>query len=252
MTDRFVKFQGTVNALQRAVPIRQRTEASAGWTRLRLVETLGLREGQPFRRESSDHSSQRVPGGLQDVKPHTLLKEGLKFDSQTSRHIHKNPPFLIGNLYLRHCRSSLNLVFYSLGFAIRPTSAQGYKIPQKPAIDVLLDLGSACNCPYAPPEGPEGGVPWFPCLGSPCRLRRQKLRYKATNMSQWPGWTGSPGCLLCGKRPIPFGVRNRPRNNSRLLPRAVEVFWLSGFRCKSRNVCAGVPPLGGEFGRNST
>jgi hypothetical protein len=69
-----------------------------------------------------------MPGGLQRVKPHVFLKEGANLDSHAIRNIHKNFPFLIRNLHLRHYRSSLNLVLYPLGFAIRPTSAQGYKI----------------------------------------------------------------------------------------------------------------------------
>ena len=40
---------------------------------------------------------------------------------------------------------------------------------------------------------------------SPCRLRDNKLRFRATNMSQWPGWAGSPGRLLCCKRFVAFG-----------------------------------------------
>ena len=39
-----------------------------------------------------------------------------------------------------------------------------------------------------------------PCGRSPCRLCSKKLRFRATNMSQWPGWAGSPGRLLCCKR----------------------------------------------------
>lgn len=85
-------------------------------------------ESQPFRRGSSDRASQRVPGRLQDVKPHILLREGLEVYSQAICHIHKNPPFLIGNRHLCHRRSSLNLVFCCQGFPIRPASVQGYKI----------------------------------------------------------------------------------------------------------------------------
>ncbi len=52
-------------------------------------------------------------------------------------------------------------------------------------------------------------------LGSPCRFCDNKLRFRATNMSQWPGWAGSPGRLLCGKRLVALGVDNRPLDGNR-------------------------------------
>jgi hypothetical protein len=67
-------------------------------------------------------------------------------------------------------------------------------------------------------EGTAGKSYCGPCGRSPCRLCSKKLRFRATNMSQWPGWAGSPGRLLCCKRFAALWGTDRPLGRGRRRP----------------------------------
>jgi hypothetical protein len=107
-----VKFDRSVDRLQRPIAMDRRTQPAAGGTGLLLGESFGPIQREPLRNRLGDGSSDSVSGRFQIVESPIPILEGLEIDSESLGHMEKGLPFPRTDFRPSHVCSSMNGLFF--------------------------------------------------------------------------------------------------------------------------------------------